>query len=503
MMVKYRFHVRPPASDIVIVDIDEKSLAELAPEFGRWPWPRQVFGEFVEKLQTQKSGPVVFDILFSDPDVYNSESDSFFNDVIARTDNTWFPMVRLPQSADTGSQLRTSLLPCSIPTKTADTSSNIAAVIPYFDAVQKSGRLGFNNIYPDPYDGVCREYPVRLVEHGYEIPSIAYAVAKSNVKSKDIPSSVLINWRGKPFAYRHVSFSDIFNDMRKENPQHPQDEFKGKTVIIGSTAPSLCDLKVTAVDRQFPGVEILATAIDNMRRGDWLRVPDMPLVYLLITLVILWATAVAFYRRRTGGQLDQFYGLSQFILIGVAYTAINLFDVYLNLTGPVFFGFVYYSIARYYAFATARALDDSVVRINADKDGAFGYLLALRFDLPTREESLISKLAEILTRKCKEQVSAEWLSGRQKGFWRLFENTLFLCWEADTGSEKRIPAIRADADELVKSMRNILDAKPMSGALPFNHMLISRAEGNIGKSGQGDWRMLMGAALLQNKGGTK
>src|SRR5690554_892330 len=33
----------PAAADnIVILDIDEKSLAAMAPEYGRWPWPREV-----------------------------------------------------------------------------------------------------------------------------------------------------------------------------------------------------------------------------------------------------------------------------------------------------------------------------------------------------------------------------------------------------------------------------------------------------------------------------
>lgn len=499
-MLKYRFHVRPPASDLVIVDVDEKSLAAMAGEFGRWPWPRQVFGEFIQDLEKQKAGAVVFDILFSDPDVYNSESDAYFNEAVAATKNTWFPMVRLPASADTGSRLRTAMLPGSVATDTADTASTIAVILPFTESIQQSRRMGFNNIYPDD-DGVCREYPVLTNEHGYEVPSLPFSVVKSLNPSIKVPSSILLNWRGKPFTYKHVSFSDIYTDMRLEHPRRAPGEFAGKTVIIGSTAPSLCDIKVTALDRQFPGVEILATAIDNLRSGDWLRVPRIPFVYLCVTLCILWLTALAFYRRGAGGGLDQFYGLSQFFLIAVAYGAINLFNVYLNLTGPVAFGFVYYSIARYYAFATARALDSSVVRINAEKGGAFGYLLALRFDLPTREENLIARLAEVLTKQCKERPSAEWLSGRQKGLWRLFENTLFLCWQVDAASENRQKTIRAEADAICASIRETLNQKPMDGVLPYDHLTISRAEGGIGNREQEDWRMLMGAALLRNKGG--
>lgn len=499
MMVKYRFRVTPPSKDIVIVDIDEKSLAAMAQEFGRWPWPRQVFGEFVEKVERQRPKALVFDILFSDPDVYNTDSDLYFNDVIAQSTNTWFPMVRLPINADSASVLRTARLPGAAPGPQPDTLSTIGVVLPFLESIQSSGRVGFNNILPD-IDGVCRAYPVVHRYHGYAIPSLPFAVARSIAPAHDVPENVLINWRGKPFTYRHISFSDLYTDMRLEKPLRPQDEFRDKIIIIGSTAPSLFDIKVTAVDRQFPGVEILATVIDNLLRRDWLRVPPIPLVYLLVTFLILWITALAFYRRGAGGKLDQFYGLSQVFLIAIAYSAINLLNTYINLTGPVAFGFVFYSIARYYSFATARALDPSVVQLGNAAHEAFGCLVALRFDLPTREEPLIAKLAEHLTKKCREHVSAEWLSGRQRGFWRLFENTIFICWKTQGNLPERLAAIRADADALCASLESVLRDKPMDGALPFSRLRISRAEGSLGERDKEDWRQLMGAALLYNKG---
>ncbi|HWZ48263.1 MAG TPA: CHASE2 domain-containing protein, partial [Herbaspirillum sp.] len=50
---------------IVIVDIDEKSLAEV----GRWPWSRDVIATMVEQLNTRyKARTVAFDVLFAEPD---------------------------------------------------------------------------------------------------------------------------------------------------------------------------------------------------------------------------------------------------------------------------------------------------------------------------------------------------------------------------------------------------------------------------------------------------
>ena len=90
-MVRYRIIVPKPDKDIVIVDINEASLAAMAKEYGRWPWPRQVLGEFLEHLEKQHPKAVVFDILFSDPDVYNPDSDAYFDAAVSETDNTSFP----------------------------------------------------------------------------------------------------------------------------------------------------------------------------------------------------------------------------------------------------------------------------------------------------------------------------------------------------------------------------------------------------------------------------
>ena len=50
---------------IVIVDIDEKSLAEV----GRWPWGRNRLAELIDELfDRQKVGFVGFDVVFAEPD---------------------------------------------------------------------------------------------------------------------------------------------------------------------------------------------------------------------------------------------------------------------------------------------------------------------------------------------------------------------------------------------------------------------------------------------------
>jgi hypothetical protein len=101
-------------------------------------------------------------------------------------------------------------------------------IIPPFTAMQQAGRLGTHSVYPDS-DGVVRTYPVRTDAQGWLIPSLPYVVAKAVGKGGNAPDKLLLNWRGKPFTYRYVSFSDVYLDMLKEKRTRPANEFKGKT----------------------------------------------------------------------------------------------------------------------------------------------------------------------------------------------------------------------------------------------------------------------------------
>ena len=50
---------------IVVVDVDEKSLAEV----GRWPWGRDQMAALTDELFTRQQAAVVsFDMLFAEPD---------------------------------------------------------------------------------------------------------------------------------------------------------------------------------------------------------------------------------------------------------------------------------------------------------------------------------------------------------------------------------------------------------------------------------------------------
>lgn len=492
MMVKYRLIVPEPDKDIVIVDIDEASLASMAKEYGRWPWPRQVLGEFVEQLEKQHPKAVVFDILFSDPDVYNPDSDAYFDAAISATDNTYFPMLRLDPADDRLSQIKPGMIP-GVQQSAAATDATVAMVLPFFRSVLDSGRMGLHNIYPDA-DGIVRQYPVYRNDYGWIIPSLPLTLARHLSFQEPDAERVLLNWRGPPFSYRTVGFAELFRDFSSRNKQRPGDEFTGKIVIIGSTAPSLFDIKPTPLSRNHPGVEILATAIDNFEHGDFLRFPDARIVYLLLTLTVIWTTAWGFYRNTGRDKIDMLFGASQFILLGISYASINFTDTYINLTGPVTLGLAYFTIARLYDFATSRELAHSTIRKAQQRSGELhGTLMLIRMEGGMLNDRVREKIRHGLEKTGSQDKSVEIIKGDQQGLWDLFEDTLAISWlsEADENPQQ----IRQDIDALQRAAPSLLHKY-----CPSEHNDIASFvfEGKIagGEATRDSWRRLFAQALL-------
>jgi adenylate cyclase len=502
-VIKNRLIKPKPDPDIVIVDINEASLAVLAKEYGRWPWPRQVLGEFVEALEQQKPKAVVFDVLFSDADVYNEDSDAYFNEVIAGTDNVFFPMLRLPEESDPLSQLKPNMIPGVTPLEgVPQVDKTVAAVLPHFEAALKAGRLGTHNIYPDS-DGVARSYRMYHDVGGWKIPSLPLCVAEFFGWKSPLRRDILLNWRGKPFTYRYVSFSDVYQDFLNQERKRPADEFRDKIVLIGSTAPSLFDIKPTSMARQFPGVEILATAIDNLQHDDYIRVPRSRVPVLLAALAVLWATALGFYRSLEPQLFARVFGLSQVGLLVISYLTINFTNFFFNLTGPVTLGFVYFSIAKIYALATSRALERNVVLESLKGSGGSVGTIAV-FQVSGRDDLstgvVVRGLKRAVDKLGAHAKDVEILRGKQRGIFGLLEGSLVITWVHAADDEAERNQVQREVDELVAAVPGVVERLRISGET-VEARAVASAPLSVsgGQPTPAQWRRLLGAALAQGQ----
>jgi CHASE2 domain-containing sensor protein len=505
LMVKNRIVKAKVDPDIVIVDINEASLNAMAKEYGRWPWPRQVFGEFVENIENQHPKAIVFDILFSDADVYNPDSDTYFNDVIAGTNNTFFPMLRLSPVSDNLSKITPDMIPgIKRQFKNVDgepvsaVKKPIAIVLPHFEAALNSKRLGTHNIYADA-DGIAREYRLWHNENGWLLPSLPLAVGSfAQMNSLPPPQDMLINWRGKAFTYPYVSFSDVYADMASKVKKRAPNEFTNKIVIIGSTAPSLFDIKATAMAKEFPGVEILATAIDNVKHVDYLHVWRGTTPYVLMSLLLIWLTALAFYRNVDRDKVTKVFSSSQITLLALSYIALNFTNTYLDITGPITWAIMYFSVAKIYALANDRAMQRLLANdIESGKKGAAILLMPIVIDSEVPfSDSMLKMLQNNITERCTLPATVEILKGTQSGIWGLFTDMITVSWAYQHDNAIEAEKVKVDATQLGLQLKTILQntGMPNDTSVRYTqHTGVLNAE----KAMDSQWRGLFAQAIIK------
>lgn len=505
LMVKNRIIKAKVDPNIVIVDINEASLNAMAKEYGRWPWPRQVFGEFVENIESQHPKAIVFDILFSDADVYNPDSDAYFNEVIAGTNNTFFPMLRLSPASDDLSKITPDMIPgIGKQSKIVNgepvskVKKPIAIVLPYFEAALNSKRLGTHNIYADP-DGITREYRLWHNENGWLLPSLPLVVGDfAQINSFPPPQNMLINWRGKAFTYPYVSFSDVYTDMASKVKKRARNEFTNKIVIIGSTAPSLFDIKATAMAKEFPGVEILATAIDNVKHVDYLRVWRGKTPYVLMSLLLIWLTALAFYRNADRDRITKVFSSSQITLLALSYITLNITNTYLDISGPITWAIMYFSVAKIYALANDRAMQRLLANdIESGRKGAAILLMPIVIDsnLPF-SDNMLKTLQHNIVQRCTLPATVEILKGTQSGIWGLFSDMITVSWAYPHDDTVEAEKANADATQLGLQLKTMLQDTGMPDDTTVRYVQHTGVL-NAEKPMDSQWRGLFAQAIIK------
>ena len=276
-----------PDPDVVIVNIDEKSLAAMQDSAGRFPWPREVYADLVVGLEKQKPLAVVFDIMFVEPDKFRPQSDQAFVETASQYDNLYFPLVRLGPKDDANGVPAKLLAPLVglVRGPGADPDARIA-VVPPLVLPQKMWRTGSINFLVDG-DGVARRYYLRHTTAGWHVLSLPARLAMELGYPLPDADDLVLAWRAE---HRHVSFSDLYEDFGRAKRLRPANEFSGKIVVVGLNAPGFGELRLTPLSPTQPASEILATAIENLKNGRWMRhvSPGWPAIAGITLLFLLF-----------------------------------------------------------------------------------------------------------------------------------------------------------------------------------------------------------------------
>jgi len=347
-MVKRRLVTPPADPSIIIVDIDERSLEKMKDEFGRWPWPRETLASVLDWLRAQQARAVVFDILFADPDTINPSSDAAFVQSVQASDNTFFPILRLNPDNDAISQVRTHQLPgFATPLPGSSTQGPTLAVVPpMFETIVASGRMGYHNIYADE-DGVNRHYQLWQDKDNWRLWSLPARLAQTQQWPLPERAQQLIQYAHTKDAYTRVSFEEIWQLSQTRAGQQRDPRFDNAIVIIGATATSLFDIKVTPLHITHPGVMVLANVIDNLKNQRFLI--EVPIAWqLAITWLILllmgWSTFYLHQAQMTAAALA-----APSLLVGVGYLSLNSgLNIYIDLVSSASHAVIFFTAWTFY-----------------------------------------------------------------------------------------------------------------------------------------------------------
>jgi CHASE2 domain-containing sensor protein len=325
----------PPADNrFLIVEIDEASLAHFSDIHGRWPWPRYVFAEVLAGLSSYDPRSITFNIMFSDPDRQDPDSDVLFDSIIEEVDNVIFPATRLSAHNDSSSQVLVSQLPFA---EFIDKDQTIAILVTLFKGAEE--KMGLNNLDIDD-DGIVRRYSPLFREENYSLKTIPALIGEFESKTL-VTGEHLINWPDSMSEYASVSFKDLYIALEK-NDESVLNELTGRHLILGLTAPGLSFQRPTPTSPFTEDSRILAAIADNIINDNGLKTIP-PAVVLILSILVFGVLSLCHVYETSGELIDTvFFGLevtSILITIGsISYSNYAIDLSYLILMGLIYFG---------------------------------------------------------------------------------------------------------------------------------------------------------------------
>jgi serine/threonine-protein kinase len=336
---------REPQQNIAVIAIDDQSIDNL----GRWPWPRSLQAEIIEKLAKSGANVIGNSILLSEAQTHpgskyiqqaleslESISSPGLNDTInilkqgkteLDSDGKLADAMKNAGNVVMGMQFQLGS-PLGKPDKplpdyvarnsfklNADINSGvyiyptISATPPIKVIGETALAIGHLNMWRD-HDGGIRSDLLAVDHYGEIIPSLAAMIAASslNLTSKDFRMSesrqfnlgnlsITLDDIGRiyPFFYENAAgntpFSvDSFYDVYVGKID--VSKYKDKIVLIGASAFGVGSPVVTPIAESMPPVLVLANIVASILNQDFIEIPEWgwmveTLAFLLIALLLM------------------------------------------------------------------------------------------------------------------------------------------------------------------------------------------------------------------------
>jgi CHASE2 domain-containing sensor protein len=346
-----------PSPEILIIDIDEKSIAELSPKFGRWPWPREMLAEVISGMEDAKPSVIYLNMLLSEVDIANKNSDNTLALVLSQYENVITPWLRLNPKNDGESKFLAKDIP-GFQVVTSDKAIEeirTAALIPSLFSDAKNHH-GFANLKEDS-DGIIRRFYTKIKVPGGVVPSSSFVAAQVSTKSDLVsePKEIFLNWRNKKGGYKRISFSDLYKQFQGDGDILPADGLTNKIIVLGVSAPGLANLKPTASSNLIDDNEIIANAIDDMVNKTYLKLTPIWFDKLISAcLIILFC--LAFLYGSLFLKINTLVGFIQSALALITLGFISYTTYFVDLSGSIALSLSYFAICKFHQSIDKRAI---------------------------------------------------------------------------------------------------------------------------------------------------
>jgi adenylate cyclase len=360
-----------PVDEIVIVDVDERSVQKLG---SYYHWPRERWTKLINFLSGAGVSMIGLDFIF-DPDLRHPAEENEFQQAMrnagmvcnalylsqADPDNFRPVMAREP------SELEYQKFIYQVPKSLYDILIPEERIEPENASFLNSGlTAGYVNLFPDP-DGVLRRIPVfmRFNENVYAAFSVQIALNLLGIKTVDYdPASdklnlqndegkeykipidkhgqMLIHYIGGFKSFRYVSFYDALMGFL------PAEFFKGKIVLVGSSLPGFYDLRTTPLQPAFPGVEVNANVIYQILHQTFIYQLSGWQIFLFLLIFALIIGVILIFPRPVGSIVTSIILI--FLTILMAQLALQNFYYWIPFIAPVFIIIITFAITYMYRY---------------------------------------------------------------------------------------------------------------------------------------------------------
>ena len=375
--------IRKQDSNVIIIDIDEKSLSK----FGQFPWNRSIFAKIIENVNETNPKAIGFDVFFSEKDKQSPEEiiksyNILSADVINYLVNIKGHDERFRQQLEKSKTVLAVLGSNVSSHGSYDRKSKVRFLFkggdpqkytfnyPYsigsLEKLEKSVK-GLGSIsFLDQTDGIIRSLPLIVRFNKKIYPTIGLEMVRVGINQKNLyvelnevgikrisvrPHKIITDPNGifwirykESLKNQYISASSVFDG------NFDKARFENKFVLIGASAQGLFDLVKTPLGVTIPGVEVHANVIENILDQSYLiRNPNIYIFELLFSIIVACITFFLSQRIKPKYSLSIFF-ISLIAVVIIGYSFFTLRSELIDISYPIFMLTVTFLTGLYFRF---------------------------------------------------------------------------------------------------------------------------------------------------------